>query len=157
MKKNTLLTLIFAFVMMGATACYAPDDGRQSDSISNTATATESDTGSESNSATDSDSDSATDSNTESESGEDKEVYYTVTFNTDGAGDIASVQVLAGETVSEPPTPSKTTQDCEYTFLGWYVGEEKWDFENGVVTSDITLTAHWKEESKYSTPFLPED
>ena len=153
MKKKALLALLLAFITVGATACYAHEDGQPSGSISNTATATDSDTDSESNSVTDSEDSSATDSG----SSEEKEVYYTVNFDTDGAGDISPVQVLAGELVSEPTSPNKTNTECDYTFLGWYYGEEQWDFANDVVTGDITLVAHWKEEAKYSDPFLPKD
>ena len=42
--------------------------------------------------------------------------------------------------VEEPKNPIKE----DYTFLGWYVGDEKYDF-NTKVTSDLTITAKWKK------------
>lgn len=161
MKKKTILTLFLALAMIGLTACATPNEEEQSGTPSNTATetATETATDSDSDSTTDSENNSATDgdSSSNSNSSDEKQIYYTVTFDTDGAGDIAPIQVLAGETVTEPQTPSKTTENCEYTFLGWFIDEEQWDFENDVVTENITLVAHWKEGNKYSDPFLPKD
>ena len=151
MKKNSFLILLLALICTGLVACYGADDSSQSSS-QNSTTATDCTT------ATDS-SDTATDSETPSISGtdEEKEIYYTVTFDTDGAGEVQPMRVLAGERISQPQTPSKTTPECEYTFLGWFYGEEEWNFEDDVVTGDITLVAHWQEGDKYSNPFLPKD
>ena len=41
--------------------------------------------------------------------------------------------------------------------LGWYYEGELWDFENGVVTQNMTLVAMWKEGEHYTNPFLPKD
>ncbi len=49
--------------------------------------------------------------------------------------------VLDGETVPEPQiTPS---QNGKY-FIGWYVGEEEYDFSSPV-TSDLTIDAKWED------------
>ena len=174
MKKTTFLALVLAFAMTGLTACYGADDSAQIGS-GGSVTATDSDLATDTESdittdnGTDAESDTGSDtgnedvgdtgeSNTSSdENSEEKEVYYTVTFYTDGAGDIDPIRVLAGERIDEPETPNKTTTECEYTFLGWYCGEGKWDFQEDVVTSDVTLVAHWQEGNKYSNPFLPKD
>lgn len=85
------------------------------------------------------------------------ERYFTVTFDTDGGGEVASVSVLEGEKIPTPKSPIKEDKNCEYIFLGWYYNGEAWDFENGVVTQDMTLTAKWKEGAQYTNPFLPKD
>lgn len=50
--------------------------------------------------------------------------------------------VYEGETVKEPVV----TRDG-YKFLGWYLGEEKFDF-NTPITKDITLVAKWEEDKQ---------
>lgn len=69
----------------------------------------------------------------------------TVTFNTDGGSDVPSARVEYNNKVSQPVDPTKKG----YTFLGWYLGESKWDFETGIVTADIELKAKW-QVNKYS-------
>ena len=51
--------------------------------------------------------------------------------------------VYEGETVAEEPV---VTRDG-YKFLGWYLGEEKFDF-NTPITKDITLVANWEEDKQ---------
>ncbi|MBE6537427.1 MAG: hypothetical protein E7673_05685 [Ruminococcaceae bacterium] len=63
---------------------------------------------------------------------------YTVTFDSDGGSEVASQTVESGEKATKPADPVKD----RYTFLGWFVGGEKYDFEKPV-TSDLTLTAKW--------------
>lgn len=48
------------------------------------------------------------------------------------------------------PEPTKEN----YTFAGWYNGNEKFDFTT-VPTGDVTLTANW-EKSKYKVSFITE-
>ena len=91
------------------------------------------------------------------ESEEERQVYYTVFFDTDGGSEVASVSVLEGERIPQPAEPSKATKDYEYIFLGWYYNGEAWDFEKGVVMEDMTLVAKWKEGEHYTNPFLPKD
>ena len=74
-------------------------------------------------------------------------VCYTVTFNTDGAGDMAPVSVVAGKTLAIPQTPVKPSDDFDYLFLGWYNGETEWDFDTPI-TEDIELTAKWEQTEK---------
>lgn len=92
----------------------------------------------------------------ESASEEEKDVYYTVTFDTDGGSDVAAVTLLKGEKIPIPEEPSKASKDCEYVFLGWYYNGEAWDFERGVV-EDMTLVARWKAKEYYTDPFLPKN
>lgn len=62
---------------------------------------------------------------------------YTVAFNTDGGTPVPPAQeVEYGLTATEPAAPEKTG----YTFDGWYLGDEKYDF-SAAVEQNITLTA----------------
>ena len=64
---------------------------------------------------------------------------YTVAFNTDGGTPVPPAQeVEYGLTTTEPAAPEKTG----YTFDGWYLGDEKYDF-SAAVEQNITLTAKW--------------
>ena len=71
---------------------------------------------------------------------------YTVTFDIslslqNGQITIDPQTVQSGGKVTEPDV-ELTRYNC--TFDGWYNGNTKWDFENDVVTSDITLKATFK-------------
>lgn len=82
--------------------------------------------------------------------GPDDPTYYTVTFETVGGTAVKSVKVKKGETVSKPADPTKAGAD----FLGWFVsasGNEHYNFA-APVNSDLTLYAHWSDES-YSVQF----
>lgn len=64
---------------------------------------------------------------------------YTVTFNSYGGTPVPPAQeVEYGLTATEPAAPEKTG----YTFDGWYLGDEKYDF-SAAVEQNITLTAKW--------------
>ncbi|MBO4629368.1 MAG: InlB B-repeat-containing protein [Treponema sp.] len=65
--------------------------------------------------------------------------YYTVSFDTDGAGDIASQKVAEGKVAAKPDDPAKTG----YTFGGWYNGETAFDFATAI-TADTNLKAKWE-------------
>ncbi len=64
---------------------------------------------------------------------------YTVTFTGEGVTETTQT-VAEGGTVIEPNDPVRDG----FTFEGWYLGEEKYDFSTPV-KSDITLTAKWSE------------
>ena len=72
-----------------------------------------------------------------------KEEKFNVTFDCGIECELEDVEVLKGELVEEPETPVREG----YIFLGWYNGEELWDFEKDPVTEDLTLTGKWKEET----------
>lgn len=81
--------------------------------------------------------------------------YCVVTFDSNGGTETKSVKVSKGEKIDKPAAPvKKPDAKKEYTFIGWYLSDEKWDFEYMVVTEDITLTAHYKE-TLYSIEVLP--
>ena len=69
---------------------------------------------------------------------------YTVTFSDGGRSNATGIpsavtNVAYGMTVSEPETAPSVSG---YTFMGWYNGNEIYDFDTPV-TGNITLTAHW--------------
>lgn len=67
--------------------------------------------------------------------------YYTITFNSDGGTAINNKKVKENGSVIKPADPVKEG----YTFDGWYLNDEKFDF-NTKITSNITLTAKWLSE-----------
>lgn len=62
----------------------------------------------------------------------------TVTFLSDGES-AAPSQIRANTPAARPADPTKEG----YTFIGWYKGEEKWNFADAV-TEAMTLTAKWQ-------------
>ncbi len=72
---------------------------------------------------------------------------YTVTYDFAGGGESASEQVE-----EDGLAPAKEGTRTGYTFSGWTAGETAWNFEESVVTGDITLTAVWTANS-YSVTF----
>jgi uncharacterized protein (TIGR02145 family)/uncharacterized repeat protein (TIGR02543 family) len=67
---------------------------------------------------------------------------YTVKFNSQGGGAVASETKNYGDTVVTPTTPSYTG----YTFIDWYAEaacQTKWVFATFKVTQDTTLYAKW--------------
>ena len=63
---------------------------------------------------------------------------YTVTFQSEGGSKVAS-QIRANTPAAQPDNPTKEG----HIFIGWYSGEEKWNFADAVAT-DLTLTAKWQ-------------
>ncbi|MBQ3056069.1 MAG: leucine-rich repeat protein [Clostridia bacterium] len=65
---------------------------------------------------------------------------YTVTFDTANGSAVPSQTVEEDAPLAVPDTP----QRADYTFAGWYHGENKVDLTgNWCVTSDMTLVASW--------------
>ncbi|MBQ7333007.1 MAG: InlB B-repeat-containing protein, partial [Clostridia bacterium] len=69
-----------------------------------------------------------------------KAIEYEIRFDTDGGSRVPPVKVDGGETVDAPDEPTKE----KYTFLGWFLDGEEYDFSQPV-GEDITLTAKWEE------------
>ncbi|MEE3402995.1 MAG: InlB B-repeat-containing protein, partial [Acutalibacteraceae bacterium] len=66
---------------------------------------------------------------------------YTVTFDPANNDAVTTQTVTYGNTATAPETaPAK----YGYDFMGWYNGDEAYDFTP--VTGDLTLTAHWREK-----------
>lgn len=75
---------------------------------------------------------------------------YTVTFDSYGGTPVPPKQeVEYGHTATKPAAPEKTG----YTFDGWYLGDEKYDF-SAAVEQNITLTAKWTQNT-YTVTFDP--
>lgn len=86
---------------------------------------------------------------------EPDKVYYTVSFSTDGGTEYANQVVEENTPATRPSTyPVKDG----YTFVGWQVDGNDYDF-NTPVTKDITITASWEENkpAEPETPVEPED
>ena len=78
----------------------------------------------------------------------DETVYHTVTI-IPVEGKSTEIQVEDGKTVPAQTDPVREG----YKFLGWYLGNAKYDFSTPV-TSDLTIEAHWE---KITTPENPGD
>ena len=63
---------------------------------------------------------------------------YTVTFDTAGGTAVSPETVAHGGTAT---APSDVTREGYY-FVGWYLGDEEYDFTTPV-TEDLTLVARW--------------
>lgn len=75
---------------------------------------------------------------------------WVVTFNPDNGGDTFKQNVeYEGKAIKPTPDPEKTG----YTFDGWYLGDEKYDF-SAAVEQNITLTAKWTQNT-YTVTFDP--
>ena len=68
----------------------------------------------------------------------------TVTFNSDGGSIVESQTLDLGSKASIPTKPSKKIEKTSFAFLGWYDGNNIFNFDNPII-SNITLTAHWLE------------
>lgn len=75
--------------------------------------------------------------------------YYTVYFNTDGAGDLDPVIVEGGNKIPLPKTLTK----AGHKFVEWQFGGVKWDFENRTVSSDVDLIAVWAPLQTFTIKF----
>ncbi len=73
---------------------------------------------------------------------------YEVTFDSDGGTSVTKQRIIENEKAKEPKVPTKTG----FKFLGWYLGDTKYDFKKAV-TSDIALKAKWEEIIKYTVTF----
>ena len=70
---------------------------------------------------------------------------YTITFNTMGGTEIASVRVTEGDTVPLPKAPQKH----EYKFREWMLDNTVYDFDTPV-TEDMTLIAAYDLTDQYT-------
>ena len=65
---------------------------------------------------------------------------FAVRFDTDGGSEIEPTMVKHSHTVRPPSDPEKSG----HTFVGWYLGDEKYNF-NTPVTAPLTLKAKWEK------------
>lgn len=64
---------------------------------------------------------------------------YTVKFNSNGGSSVSEQEVKKNDTVNVPKVPIRDG----YEFVGWYIGNEEYDFDSKV-DSDLELEARWK-------------
>ena len=89
----------------------------------------------------------------ESEESRESEIVFTVIFDSAGGTKVEAATVKSGERIPEPPEPKRSNTKQQYVFKGWYIGDSKWDFKNGIVTGDITLTAKWELTGDFTVGF----
>ena len=85
---------------------------------------------------------SVNESKSESESVKESvsaEEGYTITFDSAGGTSVPGQKVLNGKKIKKPAAPTKVG----YTFTGWFVADDEWNFLAYTVTDDMTLTAGW--------------
>ncbi len=75
---------------------------------------------------------------------------YLVRFDSDGGTAVSRQYVAEGEKVQEPGAPQKEG----YIFVGWYLGDDEYNFENGV-TKNIILKAKWIAETEVTVSPAP--
>ena len=69
---------------------------------------------------------------------------YTVTFDGENAS-----EYIVGSKINQPQDPTKADENgYSYTFIGWYYGDKKWDFEKDTITENLELV------SKYETSLI---
>jgi len=79
---------------------------------------------------------------------------YLVTFDTDGGSSVKTQTVPHGGNAFEPVEPTKAfileaglyrggPENFAYVFDGWLNDDDLWDFDSGIIISDLTLTAKW--------------
>jgi len=76
-----------------------------------------------------------------------RDIYYTITFDTDGGNNIDSIVVKEGDIIEKPDTPNKDG----YTFKEWQVDNQSFDFTSKI-NKDTTLKAVWDKKVTSSTP-----
>ena len=88
-----------------------------------------------------------------SERSVESEIVFSVIFDSAGGTKVEAATVKSGEKIPEPPEPKRSNTKQQYVFKGWYIGDSKWDFKNGIVTGDITLTAKWELTGDFTVGF----
>lgn len=130
--------LIFALMLILAfwtVACMGGDDTQTSESLSEEVSV----------------------SSEESSGASDPVTRFTVTFDTDGGSYVEALSVSEGGKIQKPEDPKKSSREGEYEFVCWLYQGAEWDFENDVVTGDITLVASWNIVVEYPPAVEPED
>lgn len=86
----------------------------------------------------------------------DEPAYSFVTDEADLCGDCTvtfdgenPITVPYGFKVVRPADPVREgTAEATYKFLGWYVGDTEWDFENTPIFEDLNIVSKWKETKR---------
>lgn len=159
--KFLIVLVISVFFAVSLSGCF--DDGEADNTSSSMNTSIESPVTSESfhgESLSSSESDNDSDNDDSANASEEKisesqrnDDLFTVKFDSDGGSAVNAVTVKSGEKIPEPKSPVKATLEKQYAFKGWYYQGKKWDFENDVVTENITLTAKWELTGDFTVGF----
>ncbi|MBQ8425688.1 MAG: leucine-rich repeat protein [Clostridia bacterium] len=88
------------------------------------------------------------DSNNNENNVEDPIIEYSVRFLVNNEL-YENKEVQSGNKIKKPVDPTLEN----YSFIGWYNGEIEWDFETGVIESNLTLTAKF-ELNYYTVKFM---
>jgi len=80
---------------------------------------------------------------------EKDDIYYTVSFITNGGTNIDDMLILEGEKINGLTNPTKPHHD----FVGWLLDDEEFNINFQTITSDITLYALWEEHRKVTVTF----
>lgn len=159
--KFLIVLVISVFFAVSLSGCF--DDGEADNASSSLNTSIESPVTSESfhgESLSSSESDNDSDNDDSANASEERisesqrnDDLFTVKFDLDGGSAVNAVTVKSGEKIPEPKSPVKATLEKQYAFKGWYYQSKKWDFENDVVTENITLTAKWELTGDFTVGF----
>lgn len=159
--KFLIVLVISVFFAVSLSGCF--DDGEADNTSSSLNTSIESPVTSESfhgESLSSSESDNDSDNDDSANASEERisesqrnDDLFTVKFDSDGGSAVNAVTVKSGEKIPEPRSPVKATLEKQYAFKGWYYQDKKWDFENDVVTENITLTAKWELTGDFTVGF----
>lgn len=66
---------------------------------------------------------------------------FTVTFDSDGGTLVPAQTVEDNLFATEPKVPERSG----FVFIGWFYGDEKWNFAKNMLTSNIVLKAKWTQ------------
>ena len=77
------------------------------------------------------------------------EIYVTITLDSNGGSEVEAMKIISGTKLSKDDIENPTREG--YTFAGWLVGENKYDFSKKI-TSNLTLTASWVEGENVELP-----
>ena len=66
---------------------------------------------------------------------------YNVYFISEGNQFHVTQNVADGDTIENPGTPIPSNES--FSFVGWFDGNRKWDFDTDTVNQDVTLVANW--------------
>lgn len=159
--KFLIVLVISVFFAVSLSGCF--DDGEADNASSSLNTSIESPVTSESfhgESLSSSEGESDNDNDDSANASEERisesqrnDDLFTVKFDSGGGSAVNAVTVKSGEKIPEPKSPVKATLEKQYAFKGWYYQDKKWDFENDVVTENITLTAKWELTGDFTVGF----